>query len=61
MPAAGPAILERMPDRGTGSPGSAVPGTAVRDQARSNRSAFMTLFQAAAKSRTNFSCASSWP
>jgi len=32
-----------------------------RNQARSNRSAFITLFQAFAKSRTNFSCASSWP
>jgi hypothetical protein len=29
------------------------------DQAMSNRSRFMTLFHAATKSRTNFSCASS--
>jgi len=31
------------------------------DPARSNRSRFMTLFHAATKSRTNFSCASSLP
>jgi len=30
-----------------------------RDQARSKRSAFITLFQAATKSRTNFCCESS--
>ncbi len=32
-----------------------------RDQVRSNRSRFMTLFHAATKSRTNFSFASSHP
>jgi hypothetical protein len=32
-----------------------------QDQARSKRSAFMTLFQAATKSCTNFPCASSCP
>jgi len=31
------------------------------DQTRSKRSAFMTLFQAATKSLTNFSLASAWP
>lgn len=32
----------------------------ARTQARSKRSAFMTLVQAATKSRTNFSLLSSW-
>ncbi len=33
----------------------------VIDQARSKRSAFITLFQAATKSLTNFFFASDWP
>jgi len=34
---------------------------ATWDHARSKRSRFITLFQAATKSRTNFSCASELP
>jgi hypothetical protein len=49
---------EGVPDRGCpGRPMSGRPGH--RDQARSNRSRFMTLSHAATKSRTNFSFASS--
>ena len=44
---------------GAGVPRSAGWPTRASDQARSNRSRFMTLFHAAAKSRTNFSLASS--
>jgi hypothetical protein len=52
------------PDRGEGAPtgsrGRPIVGPPPhRDQARSNRSRFMTLFHAATKSRTNFSFASS--
>jgi len=52
------AISARPPGRGhPGRPASGRPGH--RDQARSNRSRFMTLSHAATKSRTNFSCESS--
>ena len=37
------------------------PTRAAWDHARSKRSRFITLFQAATKSRTNFSCASALP
>ncbi len=51
-----PGALQRSPT-GPGRPMSGRPGH--RDQARSNRSRFMTLSHAATKSRTNFSFASS--
>ncbi len=37
------------------------PTRAAWDHARSKRSRFITLFQAAMKSRTNFACASALP
>lgn len=58
---------QRVEDAGQAPAGVAMgsphrdPAGAVRDQRRSNRSRVMTLSQAATKSRTNLSCASSAP
>lgn len=46
---------EKCPDARGARPGKVI------DQRRSKRSAFITLFQAKTKSRTNFSFASDWP